>query len=569
MTKKILSILFIIVALATAPQRISAKDFIEADNMLIDAIALFNDSHYTEACKILTHIISEYPEYDAAHYYLGVCCCFTGDMEKGEMHLREACRLDPGNFWYQDNLASICASTGHIEIAIEIHERLIKEYPKKTGLYYTLANLYVRQGQYDKVLETFDNIEQTVGNSEMLAISRFQVLMRQEKQEEAYAVLERYNEKYTSPQVLSAMGDFKLSQYEDSLALEFYNEALSYEPSFDQALIGRVEAYRISRKYPEFFKALDGYIAEHEVAQGSKTMYISQLLQHSDPRFRTNFRSELDSTVTRMYNCAPTDSTTISTAAIYWYNTQRLPQAVKLFRENATLYPNSLSARAELLQSLLASEDWNALAVEAENAYAAFPAINEFIRIKATALFELSEYASYIKEMERLIVSDPSDTAMVISAYSGIGDVYHLTGETSKAYKAYDKALKIQPRYAPILNNYAYYLSMEGKKLRKAYEMSKITVEDEPDNATYIDTFAWILHLQGKDLEAKPLFKHAMLYGGKDSAVIMDHYAEVLYSLQEYDLAKVYWNLAKAKNTSGEIPDLDERIKERIDKISK
>jgi Tfp pilus assembly protein PilF len=99
--------------------------------------------------------------------------------------------------------------------------------------------------------------------------------------------------------------------------------------------------------------------------------------------------------------------------------------------------------------------------------------------------------------------------------------------------------------------------------------MSKKTVEAEPDNATYLDTFAWILHQMGKDLEAKPFFKHAMLYGGKDSAVMLDHYAEVLYALGEYDLAQVYWGQAKARNTGGEVPDLDTRVAERLKAIGR
>ena len=81
--------------------------------------------------------------------------------------------------------------------------------------------------------------------------------------------------------------------------------------------------------------------------------------------------------------------------------------------------------------------------------------------------------------------------------------------------------------------------------MKKAYEMSKITVEAEPDNATYLDTFGWILFLQGKAVEAKPFFKHAMLYGGKESAVILEHYAAVLRALKEDDLAKVYEGMAE------------------------
>ena len=92
--------------------------------------------------------------------------------------------------------------------------------------------------------------------------------------------------------------------------------------------------------------------------------------------------------------------------------------------------------------------------------------------------------------------------------------------------------------------------------------MSKKTIEAEPDNPTYLDTFGWILYLQGKALEAKPFFKHAMLYGGKESVVVMDHYAEVLYALKEYDLAFVYWNLALKKN-DGDVPGLEEKVQMR------
>ena len=129
-------------------------------------------------------------------------------------------------------------------------------------------------------------------------------------------------------------------------------------------------------------------------------------------------------------------------------------------------------------------------------------------------------------------------------------------------------ALKINPGYVYVLNNYAYYLSVSGKNLKKALAMSRKTIEAEPDNATYLDTYGWILYLLGRHEEAKPHFKHAMLYGGKDSVVIMDHYAEVLFALKEYDLALVYWNLALQKN-KGEIEGLEEKVKQRRQEMKK
>ena len=131
--------------------------------------------------------------------------------------------------------------------------------------------------------------------------------------------------------------------------------------------------------------------------------------------------------------------------------------------------------------------------------------------------------------------------------YSALGDLCHLKGDQKTAFDYYEKALKINPEYVPVLNNYAYYISERyptpvkkvPKDLRKALEMSRKTIEKEPDNATYLDTYAWILHLMGMDLEAKAHFKHAMIYGGKESGVILRHYATVLQALGD-ELASVY-----------------------------
>jgi tetratricopeptide (TPR) repeat protein len=107
--------------------------------------------------------------------------------------------------------------------------------------------------------------------------------------------------------------------------------------------------------------------------------------------------------------------------------------------------------------------------------------------------------------------------------------------------------LKIDPNYNPVLNNYAYYLALENKSLKKAYKMSKKTIETEPDNATYLDTCAWILHLLERNEEAKAHLKHAMIYGGTEDKDILLHYAEVLDALGNKDLAKIYREQAAKK----------------------
>ncbi len=136
----------------------------------------------------------------------------------------------------------------------------------------------------------------------------------------------------------------------------------------------------------------------------------------------------------------------------------------------------------------------------------------------------------------------------LLFAYSYEGDVAYRQNDHKRAYKAYDKALKVDPDYVHVLNNYAYYLSLEKRSLRKALKMSARTVELEPDNATYLDTYGWILYLLRRPKDAKPYFKHAMIYGGKESAVILEHYSKVLEALGETDLASYYKSLSEQKS---------------------
>ena len=159
----------------------------------------------------------------------------------------------------------------------------------------------------------------------------------------------------------------------------------------------------------------------------------------------------------------------------------------------------------------------------------------------------LGDEERIIEICDEMMLLQPDDTTNLVSCLSIMGDTYYSMGKKNKAYKTYGKALKLDPQYTPVLNNYAYYLSLDKRCLAKAEKMSRITIEKEPDNPTYLDTYGWILFLRGKAKEAKPYFKHAMLYGGKDSAVVLMHFSLVLDKLGEKDLATYYRNLSESK----------------------
>ena len=540
----------------------------DSGSLIVSAVGYYNNKDYARAESLLKHVLAEDPDNDAALYYLGLCSLSRKNVDAAEEYLTAAAGRDSTNFWYRHALASLYAMTSRPELTIDIYEKLLKDFPKKSELYFDLVELYSSQEEYEKALNMLSEIETVFGMTESIAVFRFNLLLKMKRQEEAYKTLEQYNQKYSSPYVLSTLAEHQLSVYNDSTALAYFDEALELAPDFSPALLGKAETLRMTRRYDEYFGVLGSYVENPSESSMAKADYLSAVLRQTDPKFIRAFVPQLDTVITKVVATHPKDSVTLNLAGMYYFTTGRADNAEKYFQLNIQTYPNSLSANASYVEFLMYQQKWAELSREGRKAFEKFPSETSFLEMASMGDYNLKDYDKVLEICDKVLEVAPSDSSAVLRSWSTKGDVYHILGQTKKAYKAYEKALKVNPDYVYVLNNYAYYLSLEGKKLSKAHDMSRKTIEAEPDNATYLDTFGWILHLLGKPEEAKTHFKRAMLYGGNESPVILDHYAEVLFALGEYDRAMVYWNKA-LKINNGEIADLEERINMRKQQMKK
>ena len=529
------------------------------ENLVITGADLYSKGEYSAAKAVLKNVVDNDPSNDAAMYYLAMIAAYENDKELAETYFQAAAALDPGNFWYRYRLAKLYSLTDRQELAVDMYEKILKDFPKERDVYFELVEMYASQQEYQKALDTIAEIEEVIGVTESLAMYRFNILRYLERNEEAYESLKKYNSRYSSPYVLSTLADYEMSMYNDSTALAYYDEALSLASDYAPALLGKAETYRVTRRYDEYFDVLYKYVDGQGAPMEAKAEYLMAVLQRTDPKFIRSFRPQLDVAVFKAVEAHPKDSVALQTAAIYFYSTERHDQAKVFFKENTETYPDSFGAAADYVEFLMYSDQWEELSQEGRKAYERFPKETTFLEMASVGDYNLGDYGKVLEICEKVLEVAPADSSKTLRAWSTMGDVYYKLGDSKKAFKAYGKALKVNPDYVYVLNNYAYYLSVEGRKLKKACDMSYKTVIAEPDNATYLDTYAWILHLQGKDDAAKLFFKKAMLYGGKESAVILDHYAEVLYALKEYDVAFIYWNMALQKN-DGDVPGLKEKV---------
>ena len=513
----------------------------------IDALKYYQQGNAAEALKLFREELQENPANDAACYYMASLCAADRNRDlETESWFKKAISLSPDNFWYKYALAMFYLRSERQELAVPILEDLTENHPKKSDLYFDLINVYLSDNDIEKALAVLDKIDTIKGRNEAVGLTRTELLLKRPNAnpDSVYTALAAYYEECKSPRIASVLGDFYATTYRDSLALHYYDEALELSPDYTPAWYGKAGVYQVLRQYDSFFSSLSHVMRDPYVQPEVKVAQVEQMM--NNPQFVRTFPEDFDQIMLDLHAAHPTDSTINGLIGSYYYRTARPHLAIEVMRQNMEQHPESTDAALQYLILLYYQNAWQPLAEQATGVIARFPTNPDAIQMRAIANSQLKNYKEALDDYDSLLRLYPKDTTIVKMSRSAAGDIYYQLGDSKKAFSCYEKALKLDPDYNPVLNNYAYYLSLQGKYLKIAYEMSRKTITAEPDNPTYLDTYAWILHLLGEDIEAKAIFKHAMLYGGKESRAILEHYAAVLEALGEKDLAAIYFNQAAA-----------------------
>ncbi len=533
----------------------------DANLNIFEAIGVYQRGSTEEAKKYLLKYAAKEPGNDVVNYYLSNIYLREGDYSNALIYIQKAYSTDPGNYWYMVQLARLYTATKEYGMAADIYDKIRSTYPQKTTLYDDLIDLYVQQKEYTKAASVIDEIEKIEGKSEASVLTRYNILVYEGKSDLAKDLITEYNSDSPTPRTSTILGDIYLNQRSDSLAYIQYTNALKADPSYNPARFGISEYYRIKGDFAQYFENINPFLADSNMNPDMKISYLKEILRNS--QFVQAFIKQLDTMMLNTYNAHKADTSIVYEYTSYLYQTGFREEALKVLKDNLDRYPDDKGANRQYLALLYYEERWDDLLTESEAIIKKFPEVTDFMELKGIALVKKEQIKEAIEVYKRILQIVKGKPSAMVNPMAILGDLYYQMKDKKSSFAYYEKVLKIEPNNVPTLNNYAYYLSLEDKSLQRAYEMSKITVDKEPDNPTYLDTFAWILFKMGKYLEAKAIFKHAMLYGGKESAAILDHYAETLFKLKEFDLAFIYWDQAKAlDSTIGIEQKIAERKKE-------
>lgn len=550
--------------LLTVSATASDRDSVRAEDYYIEGVRSFCAGDYRSAESGLSACLRLEPENDAAMYYLAMISMSRNETDRALSLLEKASAISPENAWYRLATARLYSGIGENGLAISVYESLIAEHPSKSDYYYELIDLLVRTGELDKALSTLDRIEELRGVDELTCNARYEILIRQNRLDDAEAVVRKMDEDFPSARTALLLGDLNKSRYNDSTALRYYKKALALDPDFTPAYFGVAEVYRMERNFYYYFQNIDVFLSSPDMNPEMKASYFQEIVFPSG--MVQVFKPQVDTMILCTLHAHPEDTTVLSLAGSYYIAVDSVNRGLELLKRNVELHPDVKSVHSALLGQLYYLEDWEQLIPAAAQTVENFPEDITLREVLAIAYWQYGEIEEAVKVYHRILKDIPKDHPMLINCYGSLGDLYHELGNRRQSYACYEKGLRIDDNYSPILNNYAYYLSEERRNLKKALEMSRKTILNEPENATYLDTYGWLLYLTGDYEQARKYLKDAMVYGGKENAEVLDHYAEALFALKEYNLAFLYWgNADKIDPSLG----LSEKIARRRAEVGK
>ena len=533
------------------------------DRFFIDAMLQRQKGNNDAAFDLLKHCVHIKPEAPEAYFFLAQYYMSLKQNDKAIECFKKAADLEPDNSTYLETLAKAYVTNDNDSLAIGTLEKIVEKETGRIDILEMLVQLYQKRADYDNTIKTLDRLETLEGKNERLTYAKSEIYSLTGDKKAAINEMKKLADQYPNDLNYRGMyGDALLMNGREKEAFDIYTGILKAEP----------DNYRAQLSMRAYYKQKD-------MAADADSMTMQLLLNKNtgdDARVYI-MRQEIaesengggDSTkILRLFErmmAQPQASTDIAILYATYMSLKKMPQEkIEAVLEKVLAQtPDNAAARLQLVAYAWQRDDLDRVIELCKAARQYNPDEMAFYYYEGMAHFRKDDNDSALNAFQNgiSVIGEHSDPDIVSDFYAVMGDLLYEKGRAAEAYAAYDSCLQWKDDNIGCLNNYAYYLSVNGDSLDKAEKMSYRTVKAEPKNATYLDTYAWILFMQGRYAEAKIYIDQAVQNDSDSSAVILEHAGDIHAKAGDIDGAVELWARAAAKDPANKL--LARKIRQR------
>lgn len=523
------------------------KSDVRYNNFFLEAMLQRQKGNIDASFDLLRHCISIDPSKPEAYYFLAQYYTILKDKEKSLQCFKKAAELNPDNETYMETLARAYINNNQFAESIEILEKVVEKDAVRIDILELLAQLYVQVDDKDNAIKTLSRIENIEGKNEQISHMKSEIYREMGNKEASINEMQSLSEQYPYDMSLKAR----------------YAQTLFFNEEFEMAMgvIGEifkedstnVFAQQLARDY-YFDKGLkekaDSML--YVILNNSKTTTADKV-QMLRQEIIFNEQNKRDSTeVIKLFELMmqqPQTDTELALLYVSYMDMKKMPREAmhNVVKKVLEIEPDNSSARMHLVGDAWLSEQFDEVIRLCKDARIYNPEEIKFYYYQGLAYFNKDDFDNALDAFKNGVgaITDESDVDMVSDLYMLMGDLLFKKEMKAEAYEAYDSCLQWNPDNIACLNNYAYFLSIDGKHLDKAEEMSRRTIKKEPENPTYLDTYAWVLFRQKRYAEAKIYIEQTLKFDTVDvSTDVLEHAGDIYANNGEIEKAMEKWKEA-------------------------
>lgn len=538
------------------------RDSVFAERFL-DAMRLRESGKDDSAMILIDSCLQINPNSAVAHYLRASYYAAADSDSLALKDMEAAAALAPANDIYQERVAQIYIGTGDYAKATEAYERLYANHHDRDDVLGVLIQLYRQQKQYSKMLTAIDKLEQVDGESDQLSMMRMNAYELMGDDNGAYNTLKGIADGHPNdPNFKLMLGNWLMQHKRTAEAYAIYQAVLKEDPDNAMAQSSMYDYYNATGQDSLARSMMDRLLLGKETPEDTRMQFLRMAIQHNEKEGGDS--SEIISLMDNIKQVVPRD-TMLSQMKVAYYSLKNMPQDTvnNALSELIALQPDNAAARLQLIQNKWGSQDWAGIEKLSEPGMLYNPKEMVFYFFTGLSRYYLKDDDGALDALKRgtAEINDQSNPDIVADLYSIMGEIYHNKGMKDEAYAAFDSCLQYKPDNIGTLNNYAYFLSLDGKSLDKAEEMSAKTIAAEPKNATYLDTYAWVLYRLGRYADAKIYIDQTLSFSNDSTtdATLYEHAADIYAALGDYKSALNFCQ--QAVDHGGDAKALAKKIK--------
>ncbi len=529
----------------------------------LEGIKQQEKGNYSAAFDLLRHARDIKPDAAEVHFQLAG---YYADLKQDTMVARcfeKAAALAPGNSTYQERIGQYLISQRQYEKAIDSYEQFYATHRDRSDVLMLLLRLYGTQNNYPKMIEMLDKIETQEGSSEQITLSKMQVYEQIGDKQKVFRELKTLVQKHPNDLNYRVMlGNWLLQNDKAEAALKEYKTVLKEDPDNEMAQMSMLDYYREKDMNGKADQLLLQLLRSKRTGEETKLTLMRQVIMENrgDDGDSAKVLSCFDEVLALPQQNA--DLTMLKAAYLSLLG-RPVDEVNAVYLKALEIEPDNASARFQLIQSTWELQDYDRVIELCRPAQQYNPEEMAFYYFQGMAFLQKEDKDEALETFRKGVSQiNSSDNVNIVSDFYAImGDILHEKGLVKEAYEAYDSCLHWKPDNMGCLNNYAYFLSEEGRDLSRAEQMSYKTIKEEPDNSTYLDTYAWILFRQGRYEESKIYIDQAIRNDSTLSSVVVEHAGDIHAMTGDLDGALAFWQ--QALDEGGGSALLQEKIRQR------